>query len=337
MAQPLLTRLDSETAQGVSLKALFIAQRFENKPPLPSASSPIHCMGLRFENPLGLAAGCDKNGDYLDALGSLGFGHIEVGTVTPRPQAGNAKPRLFRLPAERAVVNSMGFNNKGIDHVVRQLQRRAYSGICGVNIGKNADTPLSRAQDDYLACLKKAYGFADYFVINVSSPNTERLRELQSEDGLDRIAGVLLQERRGLSSHSGRVVPILVKISPDLTMDEVDALAPMISRLPLDGVVATNTTTKLASVSHALPANVTGGLSGLPLHEQSLAVIRRLRSALGPQFPIIGVGGIASGQAALETLRAGANLIQVYTGFALRGPILVSEVLRAVGGSPSRG
>jgi dihydroorotate dehydrogenase subfamily 2 len=315
LSQPLLSRLSPEAAHAASLRALALSWRVLQGSRAAARDRPVSCLGLQFANPLGLAAGCDKNGDFLDALGSLGFGHIEIGTVTPRPQDGNPPPRLFRLPTQRAVVNRMGFNNKGIDHAVARLQRRRYAGICGVNIGKNADTPLARAEDDYLICFRKAYAHADYFVINVSSPNTAGLRELQSEEGLERIAAALFDERRRLGSATNRQVPVLVKIAPDLTP------------LQFDGVVATNTTVDLAPAAGVLPVGVTGGLSGAPLHARSLDVIRRLRAALGPTYPIIGVGGICDAASAADTLHAGANLIQLYTGFIFRGPAVIDEIL----------
>ncbi|MEP7313072.1 MAG: dihydroorotate dehydrogenase (quinone) [Pseudomonadota bacterium] len=335
LSQPLLSRLSPELAHAASLRALAVTWRVLHDARKSANERPVSLLGLRFANPLGLAAGCDKNGDYLDALGSLGFGHVEIGTVTPRPQAGNPRPRLFRVPTQRAVVNRMGFNNKGIDHVVTRLQRRRYTGICGVNIGKNADTPLARAEDDYLLCFRKAYSQADYFVINVSSPNTAGLRDLQSEEGLERIAGALFEERRLLASATKRCVPVLVKIAPDLAPAEIISLAALIGRLQFDGVVATNTTIDLAPVAGVLPAGVTGGLSGAPLHARSLDVIRRLRSALGPEYPIIGVGGICDAASAADTLQAGANLIQLYTGFIFRGPALIDEILCGANGQRS--
>ncbi|MFT3906252.1 MAG: quinone-dependent dihydroorotate dehydrogenase [Steroidobacteraceae bacterium] len=328
-ARPLLHRIDPETSHGLSLHALNLLQSLRCGVSQPELGRPVRCLGLQFANPLGLAAGCDKNADYIDALGALGFGHVEVGTVTPRPQSGNPRPRLFRIRSQRAVVNRMGFNNKGIDHLVARLQQRRFRGICGVNIGKNAATPLEHAQDDYLISFRKAYAVADYFVVNISSPNTARLRELQSEDGLERIANALLGARVQLSAAQGRSVPVLVKIAPDLQDDEIELVAAAIQRAGFDGIVATNTTTRLDLLGAALPEGAAGGLSGAPLRPRSLQVIRQLRAAVGSEFPIIGVGGISSGTEAVETLRAGATLIQMYTGFVYRGPALVSEILAA--------
>jgi dihydroorotate dehydrogenase len=290
----------------------------------------VHRFGLAFAHPLGLAAGFDKNGDYLDALGALGFSHIEVGTVTPRPQAGNPKPRMFR--ASSGLVNRMGFNNKGVDHLVARLRRARYAGVRGVSIGKNADTPLERAPQDYLACLEKVYALADYVAVNVSSPNTARLRELQAPDGLSGIVGPLLESRARLQTRHGRRVPLLVKIAPDLDPSQISALAASLRSLGVDGVIATNTTTDLSVLGPEWPAGRRGGLSGAPLHARSAAVIRQLRAELGGDFPIIGVGGIVDGDRAAATLQAGADLLQIYTGFAYRGPALLEEILNALPG-----
>ncbi|HMA00026.1 MAG TPA: quinone-dependent dihydroorotate dehydrogenase, partial [Steroidobacteraceae bacterium] len=279
-----------------------------------------------------LAAGFDKNGDYLDALGVLGFSHIELGTVTPRAQSGNPKPRMFRIPASGALVNRMGFNNRGADHLAAQLARSRYRGVRGVSIGKNFDTPNERAEADYVACLRTLYAHADYVAINVSSPNTARLRELQGRDGLERIVGALQDERIRLERNHGRHVPLLVKIAPNMDQEQLAALAATVRSLEVEGIIATNTSTDLSSLGAGWPDSQRGGLSGAPLHSLSVGVIRQLRSALGPEFPIIGVGGIVSPDRALETLEAGANLIQVYTGFAYRGHRLVQEILDALRG-----
>ena len=289
-------------------------------------------LGLAFAHPLGLAAGFDKNGDYLDALGRLGFSHVELGTVTPRPQAGNPKPRMFRAPSAGGLVNRMGFNNKGVDHLVARLGRARYAGIRGVSIGKNADTPLERAPQDYLACLEKVYALADYVAVNVSSPNTARLRELQAPDGLSSIVAPLLESRARLETRHGRRVPLLVKIAPDLDSSQISALAASLRSLGVDGVIATNTTTDLSVLGPDWPADRRGGLSGAPLHARSAAVIRQLRAELGGSFPIIGVGGIVDGDRAAATLQAGADLLQIYTGFAYRGPALLEEILNAIQG-----
>jgi dihydroorotate dehydrogenase len=324
---PILTRLDPEFAHGAGLAGLRCL-----RPLLPPLKVPqalrVDCLGLQFAHPLGLAAGFDKNGDYLDALGAVGFSHIELGTVTPRPQPGNPKPRMFRIAPERALINRMGFNNKGVDHLVERLKFSNYDGIRGVSIGKNFDTPLELAHEDYVHCMRKVYAHAHYIAVNVSSPNTARLRELQASDGLQRILGALLAERAQLERRFGRRVPLLVKVAPDLDAEQIAALAQDLRALQLDGVIATNTTTDFSVLKMAPAAQARGGLSGLPLHRLSLPVIAQLRAELGAAFPIIGVGGIVDVEHARASLRAGATLIQVYTGFAYRGAALVEEILK---------
>jgi dihydroorotate dehydrogenase len=325
---PILTRLDPERAHDLGLAGLRWLRPFWPALELP-ADLAVRCFGLRFAHPLGLAAGFDKNGDYLDALGAMGFSHVELGTVTPRPQPGNPKPRLFRIPEAGALINRMGFNNKGVDHLVAQVSRSRYPGIRGISIGKNFDTPLENAQDDYLICLRKVYALADYVAVNVSSPNTARLRELQARDGLERILGTLLEERRVLEQRYGKRVPLLVKVAPDLTPEEISALARDLRSLEVDGVIATNTSTDRSALANAPAAAQAGGLSGAPLHPLSMRVIAQLRAELGADFPLIGVGGIVSADHARATLRAGANLIQIYTGFAYRGSALLEEIVDA--------
>ena len=324
---PLLLRLDPELAHDLGLAGLGLLRPLW---PVPSeaAAAAVSCMGLRFSHPLGLAAGFDKNGDYLDALGAMGFSHIELGTVTPRPQPGNPKPRMFRIPAAGALINRMGFNNKGVDHLIAQLSRSRYAGIRGISIGKNFDTPIESAQNDYVTCLRKVYAFADYVAVNISSPNTARLRELQARDGLERILAALLEERRELQERHGKRVPLLVKIAPDLTAEQIADVARDLRALEVDGVIATNTSTDHSSLGGVPAAAQSGGLSGAPLHPVSVKVISQLRAELGTGFPLIGVGGIVSAQHARATLEAGANLIQIYTGFAYRGHALVEEILK---------
>lgn len=300
--------------------------------PAPDAAQglALSCFGLQFAHPLGLAAGFDKNGDYLDSLGALGFSHIELGTVTPRPQPGNPKPRMFRISGTCALINRMGFNNKGVDHLVARLGGSRYRGIRGISIGKNFDTPIENAHADYVACLRKVYPHADYIAVNVSSPNTERLRELQAGDGLQRVLGTLLEERLALQQRFGKRVPLLVKVAPDLSSEQVAALAQEVRTVQLDGVIATNTTTDLTLLDVPPAPQQRGGLSGAPLHPLSVKLIAHLRAELGAAFPIIGVGGIVTAEHARATLSAGANLLQVYTGFAYRGPALLEEILRAL-------
>lgn len=328
-ALPLLRRLDPELAHDLGLVGLKWVRPLW--PPLSiPATLALRCFGLQFSHPLGLAAGFDKNGDYLDALGALGFSHIELGTVTPRPQAGNPKPRMFRIPGSQALINRMGFNNKGVDHLVRRLARAHYRGIRGISIGKNFDTPIENAQDDYVACLRKVYPHADYVAVNVSSPNTERLRELQTRDGLQRVLGTLLEERLTLERRFTRRVPLLVKVAPDLTPEQLGALAAEVRSAQLDGVIATNTSTDLSVLQPPPAPAQRGGLSGAPLHPASIRIIAQLRAELGAGFPIVGVGGIVSAEHARASLAAGANLLQIYTGFAYRGAALIEEILHAL-------
>ncbi len=331
---PTLSRLDPEIAHHLALAGLKLTRALWGMTPAPPRLA-LRLCGLSFAHPVGLAAGFDKNGDYLDALGSLGFSHIELGTVTPRAQPGNPRPRLFRLPAAQALVNRMGFNNKGVDHLVRMLARSHYRGIRGISIGKNFDTPNDNAQNDYVHCLRKVYPYADYVAVNISSPNTARLRELQEPDSLQRIVGALLEARHALAVRFGKQVPLLLKIAPDLDAQQITGIVQLLRVLEVDGVIATNTTSNLQEFVKDLPPNQQGGLSGAPLHRLSVKVITQLRSALGPDYPIIGVGGILSADSARLSLQAGANLLQIYTGFVLRGPPLVEEILASMAaGSP---
>jgi dihydroorotate dehydrogenase len=328
-ALPILLRLPPETSHSLGLRGIGLMRRFWRAPD-PAPGRHVELSGLRFAHPLGLAAGFDKNGDHLDALGALGFSHVEVGTVTPRPQPGNPRPRLFRVPRQRALINRMGFNNAGADRVAANLRRASYPGVRGVSIGKNADTPLDAAAADYVQCLRKLHDVADYFAVNVSSPNTARLRELQSADALGRIVGPLLEARARIESNTRRRVPLFVKISPDLEPDELDSLCDALLALSVDGVIATNTSTRVPEVRAELESRQGGGVSGAPLGARSLAVLRALRDRLGPRFPVINVGGIMSAQDALARLAAGANLVQVYTGFVYRGPALLAETMQAL-------
>ena len=336
LLRPLLFALDPETAHQLSLQAMDAADRLGllglmRGPRLPQ---PRTVMGLRFPNPVGLAAGLDKNGDHINALGRLGFGAIEVGTVTPRPQPGNPAPRLFRLPAAQAIINRMGFNNKGIDHLVAQVRKRDFDGILGINIGKNFDTPLPHAVDDYLIGLRKVYPHADYITINISSPNTPGLRELQQRDSLRELLQPLKQQQQRLADLSGRYVPIAVKIAPDLVADEVRQIADTLLDLAIDGVIATNTTNSRRGVEHLPQSGQNGGLSGAPLTERALSITAQLQRTLAGQLPIIAAGGIMNGDHARARLHAGAALVQVYTGFIYRGPALLKELLQALETSP---
>jgi len=287
-------------------------------------------MGIDFPNPVGLAAGLDKNGDYIDALANLGFGFVEIGTITPRSQPGNPKPRLFRLPAVQGIINRMGFNNKGVDHLMEQVKRRKGQGVLGINIGKNFDTPVENAVDDYRICMQKVYPLADYITVNVSSPNTPGLRNLQFGESLNALLGALKEEQRALAEKHDRYVPVAVKIAPDMTEAEVREVAESLKALGIDGVIATNTTISREAVRGLEHGDEAGGLSGEPVKAASTQVIAWLSDALGGALPIIGVGGIVSGADAAEKIKAGASLVQVYTGFIYRGPELVKESVEAI-------
>jgi len=291
---------------------------------------PRTVMGIRFPNPVGLAAGLDKDGSCIDGLAALGFGFVEVGTVTPRPQPGNPKPRIFRLPQAEAIINRMGFNNGGVEQFLQNVQSARYKGPLGLNIGKNADTPIERAVDDYLICLEKVYPYATYVTVNISSPNTKNLRQLQGGDELDALLGKLKDKQRALSDRHGKYVPIALKIAPDLDDEQIKVIAGTLTRHGFDGVIATNTTLSREAVAGLPYANETGGLSGRPVFEASNRVIRALAAELGGALPIIGVGGILSGADAQAKLDAGASLVQIYSGLIYRGPELVRECVQAL-------
>ncbi|MDT0511235.1 MULTISPECIES: quinone-dependent dihydroorotate dehydrogenase [unclassified Halomonas] len=331
LARSLLFRLDAETAHGVALKGLDLAGRLGVAARLGGerVEDPVELMGLRFPNRVGLAAGLDKNADHLDALGALGFGFVEVGTVTPRPQSGNPRPRLFRLPEAGAIINRMGFNNAGVDHLVARVRASRFDGVIGINIGKNLTTPVERAVDDYLACLEKVHPHAHYITVNISSPNTPGLRNLQFGDHLDGLLSALREAGSRLDRDSGRRVPLAVKIAPDMDADEVGLVSQCLAANEIDGVIATNTTVSREAVEGLAHADEQGGLSGRPVFESSSRVIRELRRRL-PEMPIIGVGGIDSGEAAVAKREAGADLVQLYSGFIYRGPALVAECSRAL-------
>ncbi|MBX9963074.1 MAG: quinone-dependent dihydroorotate dehydrogenase [Burkholderiales bacterium] len=329
--QPLLFRLDGETAHDAALRALHCAHALHltrRAAPLPGRA--VRVMGIDFPNPVGLAAGLDKNGAHIDALASFGFGFIEIGTVTPRPQPGNPRPRMFRLPAAQAVINRMGFNNQGVDALVANVSRSRFRGVLGINIGKNFDTPIERAADDYVACLRKVYPLAGYIAANVSSPNTKNLRELQQGDALDRLLGSLMDGRESLASAHGRRVPIVVKLAPDLEEPAIEAAADAFLRHRIDGVIATNTTIARDGVAGLPHGDEAGGLSGAPVKAKSTQVLARLHAHLGDRVPLIGVGGILGAIDAKDKMAAGASLVQVYTGLVYRGPRLVKELVAAL-------
>ena len=329
--RPLLFRLDPEAAHTVTLASLSMLERARLlRPPPPCTEAHTSVFGLDFPNPVGLAAGLDKNGAHIDALATLGFGFIEVGTVTPRAQPGNAKPRLFRIPESRALVNRMGFNNDGVERLVANVLRQRYRGILGINIGKNFDTPIGAAVNDYLYCLRRVYPLASYVTINISSPNTLNLRQLQQQAELDQLLCALKAEQAALHAKHGKRVPLVVKLAPDLSAEQISSAAQTLLKYELEGVIATNTTTARDRVEKASAAGENGGLSGEPLFARSTQVLRQLASHLGGKIPLIGVGGIMSGAAALEKFRAGARLVQIYTGLVYRGPELLPEILTAL-------
>lgn len=335
LARSALFSLDAEKAHELTLSSLqktydcrVTRTLLTSNPMLPST-----LMGLHLRNPVGLAAGLDKNGAHIDALAQLGFGFIEVGTVTPKPQDGNPKPRMYRLPRASALINRLGFNNKGLAAFIDNVQKSQWhkdGGILGLNIGKNATTPIDKAVEDYLLGLEGVYPHADYVTVNISSPNTQNLRQLQSSDELVKLLAALQEKRKALADQHGRNVPLVVKIAPDLTTEQIDVIADALPRYGIDGVIATNTTLSRDAVQGLQHANEAGGLSGPPVHALSLAVIARLRQQLGPSFAIIGVGGIMSGKEAQEKISAGANAVQLYTGLIYRGPALIDECIRAL-------
>jgi dihydroorotate dehydrogenase len=335
LARPLLFCLDPETAHLVTLASLSMLEATGAARLLGQRipDDPRKVMGIRFANPVGLAAGLDKEGRCIDALATLGFGFIEVGTVTPRSQPGNPRPRMFRLPKAQAIINRMGFNNGGLDAFLFSVQRSAFrelGGILGLNIGKNADTPIERAVDDYLLCLEHVYPHASYVAVNISSPNTMNLRQLQAQDQLDDLLAALNKRRNELAESSKRIVPLALKIAPDLDHDQIRVIAQLLVHHRIDGVIATNTTLARDAVTGQRHAEESGGLSGKPVNEASNQVIRKLRAALGPTVPIIGVGGILSGDDARAKIEAGASLVQLYTGLIYRGPELVAECAAAL-------
>jgi dihydroorotate dehydrogenase len=329
LIRPLLFALDAERAHEVTLRLLALGNSLGVTHPAPVGGKPVEVMGLQFPNRVGLAAGLDKNGTAVDGFGNLGFGFLEVGTVTPRPQPGNPKPRLFRLPEHQAIINRMGFNNAGIDALLRRLASVCYSGILGINIGKNFDTPIERAVDDYLICLDKAYPRASYVTVNISSPNTKNLRQLQGVFELDALLAALKSRQNVLTDHHGRYVPLALKIAPDLEQGQIIDIADALRRHQIDAVIATNTTLGREGVESSPLAAEAGGLSGGPLFEKSTAVIRSLARALAGELPIIAAGGITSGARARAKIDAGAALVQIYSGLIYRGPELVSECVEA--------
>ena len=324
-----LFALPAEAAHDLTLKTLaltgLLAGVGQTLPRLP-----VRVMGLDFPNPVGLAAGLDKNAEAVDGLAALGFGFLEVGTVTPRPQLGNPKPRLFRLAEAEAIINRMGFNNQGVDTLLANIRRSRYKGVLGINIGKNFDTSVEKAEDDYLLCLERVYPQASYVTVNLSSPNTPGLRSLQFGDTLKRLLAALAQKREQLAQQHGRRVPLVIKIAPDMSDEETMQVAGAIREAGMDGVIATNTTLSRQGVEHLPQGNEKGGLSGAPLRELATAKVRVLAETLGDSLPIIAVGGITEAAHAAEKIAAGASLVQLYSGFVYKGPALIADSVRAI-------
>ncbi|HOV57536.1 MAG TPA: quinone-dependent dihydroorotate dehydrogenase [Rhodanobacteraceae bacterium] len=332
LARPFLFCLDAEKAHDLGLAALEAAYRTGLNPLLASRPAPLptRVFGIDFPNPVGLAAGLDKNAAHIDALAALGFGFIEVGTVTPRPQPGNPKPRMFRLPEHEAVINRLGFNNGGVDALLRNVEKATFSGVLGINIGKNKDTPNERAVDDYLHCLDRVYARASYVTVNISSPNTQGLRDLQEEESLKRFLGRLRERQELLAAEHGKRTPMLLKIAPDLREEEMDAIAEVVLAAGMDGLICTNTTVARDAVVGDRHAGEAGGLSGRPVFARSTAVLRGMAQRLGGKLPLVGVGGILDGSDAVAKIAAGASLVQCYTGLVYRGPALAGACVEAL-------
>lgn len=331
--KPILFCLEAEVAHDLTLKALAFAEKFGllKQYPKPMACQPRTVMGITFPSPIGLAAGLDKNGAVIDGMAALGFGFIEVGTVTPRPQLGNPKPRLFRVKSAKGIVNRFGFNNLGVDQLIENVKAAKFDGVLGINIGKNFDTPNEKAVDDYLICLRKVYAYATYITVNISSPNTKNLRDLQEKEALGELLSALKKEQATLADQHGKYVPIALKIAPDLDLTQVNEIADLLLEYQFDGVIATNTTLSRKGVEGLPHANEKGGLSGAPVKQLSTQVIQQLSQRLDGKIPIIGVGGILSGADAVEKVAAGADLVQVYSGLIYQGPTLVHSVCKSLG------
>ena len=329
LARPLLFSLAPERAHELTLSLLKSAHKMglmrQNVP-----AKPVTCMGIQFPNPVGLAAGLDKNGAYIDALADLGFGFIEIGTITPRPQSGNPHPRLFRLPAAKAIINRMGFNNDGVDQLIENVKAAKFKGILGINIGKNADTPVENAVDDYSICLEKVYNYASYVTVNISSPNTKNLRSLQSGDALTELLSTLKQRQLELAEVHQHYVPLVLKVAPDLDAEDVQFISKQLIEFKIDGLIVTNTTLSREGVENLPFGDEAGGLSGAPVFEKSTACLSAFAKALNGEVPLIGVGGILSGDQAVAKKEAGASLVQVYSGLIYTGPELVKDCVNAL-------
>ena len=332
LARSFLFCLDAERAHDLGLLGIETAYRTGLNPLLAAKPAPLptQVFGLHFANPVGLAAGLDKNGAHIDALAALGFGFIEVGTTTPRPQAGNPKPRMWRLPEHQAVINRLGFNNEGVDALVRNVERARYGGVLGINIGKNKDTPNERAVDDYITCLTRVYARASYVTVNISSPNTQGLRDLQEEETLKRFIGTLREAQEKLAAQHGARKPMLLKIAPDLGDAELDAIVSVLLAAGIDGLICTNTTIDRSTIAGATHAEEAGGLSGKPLFDKATSVLHGMAQRLGGRIPLVGVGGILNGADAAAKIAAGAKLVQFYSGMIYRGPELIRESVDAI-------
>ncbi|EOR08332.1 dihydroorotate dehydrogenase [Acinetobacter genomosp. 15BJ] len=329
LARPLLFTLAPERAHELTLSMLDKAHKigFMHQ---KVAAKPVTCMGIEFPNPVGLAAGLDKNGAHIDALAALGFGFIEIGTITPRPQAGNPQPRLFRIPQAKAIINRMGFNNDGMDKLIENVKASKFKGVLGINIGKNADTPVEDAVSDYLICLEKVYNYASYITVNISSPNTKNLRSLQSGDALTELLQTLKDRQLELANQYNHYVPLVLKVAPDLTSEDIQFIAAQLLQFKIDGLIVTNTTLGREGVENLPNGNEAGGLSGAPVFEKSTECLGQFAKVLAGQIPLIGVGGILSGEQAVAKQQAGASLVQVYSGLIYTGPTLVKDCVNAM-------
>lgn len=329
LARPLLFSLAPERAHELTLSLLKSGHKM-GLMRQQMAAKPVTCMGIEFPNPVGLAAGLDKNGAYIDALAALGFGFIEIGTITPRPQAGNPHPRLFRLPQAKAIINRMGFNNDGVDKLIENVKAAKFKGVLGINIGKNADTPVEKAVDDYLICLEKVYNYASYITVNISSPNTKNLRSLQSGDALTELLQTLKQRQLALAEEHQHYVPLVLKVAPDLEPSDIEFIAQQLLQFKIDGLIVTNTTLSREGVENLPHGDEAGGLSGAPVFEKSTACLAAFAKILEGKIPLIGVGGILSGEQAVVKRNAGATLVQVYSGLVYTGPELVKDCVDAL-------
>ena len=329
LARPMLFSMSPERAHEFTLSLLKAAHQFGISRQSIKAK-PVNCMGIEFPNPIGLAAGLDKNGAYIDALAGLGFGFIEIGTITPRPQSGNPKPRLFRIPKAKAIINRMGFNNDGVDQLIENVKAAKFKGILGINIGKNADTPVEDAVSDYLICLEKVYNYASYITVNISSPNTKNLRSLQSGHALTELLETLKNRQLELAEEHKHYVPLVLKVAPDLTEQDITFIADQLLQFKIDGLIVTNTTLSREGVENLEHGNEAGGLSGAPVFEKSTACLKAFAEILKDQIPLIGVGGILQGDQAKAKQDAGAALVQIYSGMIYTGPTLIKDCVDAM-------